>query len=613
MCGIIAYTGPRQAAPILIEALKSLEYRGYDSAGIAVYEGRSVSVTKVAGRVARLEELLGSGARRGSTGIGHTRWATHGAVNDRNAHPHTSADGSIAIVHNGIVENYLELKKELTDSGVEFRSETDSELIAHLMDRFMKDGDNLETSLRKTAGRIRGAAAIVAISAADRTKVVGLRLGNAGGIVCGFGKGESLLASDLLALLPHTQRIAHLESGEIAIATPGGITFIDMDGKSLTKPSKVVEGDYETAVRGDFPHFMAKEISEQPQAVTACLRQRIDFERRVIRLPEFALSDQQVAGLRQVVLVGMGSSLHAAMTGAHLIEALARIPSRAENASEFRYRAPVIGPDTLVVAVTQSGETADTLAAMEEAVRRDARRIAVTEVDGSQATRMAEGSLLMRAGQEIGVASTKTMTCAMAVLAQLALFLASRRKTITPAQEQAAVADLASLPRLMADTAGLESTCRDLSARLMHKEHLLYLGRGVLYPIALEGALKMKEIAYIHAEGYAAGEMKHGAIALISEKVPTIALATSGPLYEKMLSNINEIKARGGQVIAVATEGDRIISTIADDTLFIPEASEFILPVVAVLPMQLLAYHTAVRLGLDPDKPRNLAKSVTVE
>jgi len=617
MCGIIGYTGKREATPILLDALRTLEYRGYDSAGVAVAANGTIGVTKVAGRVEALSRLLtgqpGRGSAHGTTGIGHTRWATHGGVNDRNAHPHTSADGGVAVVHNGIVENYLELKAELVARGYEFRSQTDSEVIAHLIDGFMKDGDALETAVRKSARRIRGASALVALSTGDPGKVVGVRLGNAGGIVCGYGAGEHLLASDLLALLPHTNRVAYLESGEVAVATGAALRFIDLDGKTIAKAPVVVDRTFEAAARGRFPHFMAKEIAEQPEAVTACLRKRINFEKGSVDLPEAGLSTADITGIRQVVLIGMGTSLHAAMTGAHLIEALARIPAHAENASEFRYRSPVIGPDTLVVSVTQSGETADTLAAMDEARRRGARQLVITEVEGSQATRVADATLFLRAGQEIGVASTKTMACSLVVLTVLALYLGRGRGVLSPEAEREAVQHLASLPRLLSSMTGLDAECAALAELLKPKEHLLYLGRGSLFPAAMEGALKMKEVAYIHAEGYPAGEMKHGMIALISDRVPTVVLAPENSLYEKMLSNVNEVKSRGGEVFALLTEGDQGISKIADHVLYLPAAPELLQPVFAIVPMQMLAYHTAVSLGRDPDKPRNLAKTVTVE
>ncbi|MBI4306856.1 MAG: glutamine--fructose-6-phosphate transaminase (isomerizing) [Chloroflexi bacterium] len=613
MCGIIACTGYRDVAPILVEGLKALEYRGYDSAGVAVVFDGAISVHKLAGRVDALAKLVKAQPPKGTTGVGHTRWATHGAVTDQNAHPHTSTDGSVAVVHNGIVENYLELKAELAARGCVFRSETDTEVIAHLIDGFMKDGDDLAAAMCKMARRIRGAAAVVAVSAAEPDKVAGLRLGNAGGVVCGYGDGENLLASDLLALLRHTNRIAYLESGEVALATTDRIEVTDLNGTRVSRQPVVVDRTYEAAAKGAFPHFMAKEISEQPEAVTASLRQRVNFDRGEIALPDFPLSEAEIRRLENVVLVGMGSSMHAAMVGGYLAEALAGIPARVDNSSEFRYRNPAVGHNTLVIAVTQSGETADTLAAMEEALGRGARRIAVTEIEGSQATRMAEGSVFLRAGQEIGVAATKTMACSVVVLTLIALHLAVRRGRLSADAQRAAVEELAKLPRLMAGLAGLDSQLERLAQSIKGRDHLLYLGRGPLYPIALEGALKMKEIAYIHAEGYAAGEMKHGVNALISRTMPTIAIATRGPLYEKMFSNINEVKARGGEVIALATEGDEAMDRVADHVVYLPDASELITPLLALVPMQLLAYHTAVGLGLDPDKPRNLAKTVTVE
>lgn len=614
MCGIIAYTGRSEAVPILLGGLKSLEYRGYDSAGLAVVNGDArVAIARTPGRVEILADLLASRSMTGAAGIAHTRWATHGAVNEANCHPHSSADGSLAIVHNGIVENYVGLRNELTRHGYAFRSETDSEVIAHLVDHGMKAGDCLEDALRKAARKIRGAAAVVATSALEPEKIVGLRLGNAGGIVVGLGEEGSLLASDLLAILPHTNRVVYLDSGEMAVVTPKGASFLNLEGMTIEKSPVVTERTYEAAAIGNFPHFMLKEIHEQAEAVTNAMRSRVDFESRAVSMPEFPLSPDEVSHLRQVVLVGMGSSLYAAMMGAHAVEALARVPCHVENASEFRYRAPVLDRRTLVIAVTQSGETADTLAAMEAAAQAGARLLWVGEAEGSQADRMAEASLLIRAGQEIGVAATKTMMNTAMVLHLLALHLAKMRDQLPVELEGEAAIELAALPGKVGELLDTSEQMKTLAARLAVKQHLLYLGRGEMLPPALEGALKMKEIAYIHAEGYPAGEMKHGVNALIGSEMPTIALAPAGALREKMVGNVNEVKARGGEVIALVTEGDDFIPSIVDESVVLPKASESMAPFLALVPLQLLAYHTAVLLGHDPDKPRNLAKTVTVE
>jgi len=614
MCGIIAYAGSKQAAPILLDGLRSLEYRGYDSAGIAVlHPDGPIDVVKRPGRVGDLAADLESAGLRGSVGIGHTRWATHGEVNEVNAHPHTSARGDVAIVHNGIVENYVELRQELADAGCPFRSATDSEVIAHLIARHVEDGAPLEEAVRRMAHRIRGAAAVVAACAREPDKLVGLRLGNAGGIVAGFAKGANLLSSDLLALLPHTTSVAYVESGEIAVVTPDSIHFIDLDGNRVQKEPVAADRTREAAQKGEHPHFMAKEIAEQPEAVRSAMRRRVDFETGQVHLPELPLSVADVRSLNRVLLIGMGTSLHAAMAGAHYMEALTRIPAAADNASELRYRDPVLDERTLVISITQSGETADTLAAMELAAGKGARLLTLVEAEGTQATRLAEGTLPIRAGQEIGVAATKTLMNTLVVLVELALHLAAQRGTLSPDAQRAAVDELARLPGLLGDLLQLDGVYEALTNRVKGREHLLYLGRGRMHPIAMEGALKMKEIAYIHAEGYAAGEMKHGVNALISNDMPTIALAPAGPLYEKMLSNVNEVKARGGEVIAFATEGDTVMSTVADQVVYLPEASDLIMPMLALLPLQMLAYRAAVALGHDPDKPRNLAKTVTVE
>jgi len=614
MCGIIAYTGSRPAALVLLDGMRSLEYRGYDSAGIAVQDARGrIRIAKRAGRVNDLAAMVGDAPPEGTFGIGHTRWATHGRVTDVNAHPHIGSDGRVAIVHNGIVENYLELREELVDAGYSFSSDTDSEVISHLIARLVDDGASLEEGLRFTARRLAGASAVVAMSAWEPGKIAGLRLGNAGGIVIGFGEDENLLASDLLALLPYTDRIAYLESGEVCVMKDGAISIMDLAGNAIRRPPDRTSRTFESVQKGPYAHFMAKEIAEQPEAAAAALGGRIDLDAGTVELPGFPLTRQEIGDLRRVVLVGMGTSLHAAMVGAHFIEDLARLPATAENASEFRYRRPALGENDLVVAITQSGETADTLAAMEQAANDGAKLVALVEAEGTQATRLADCTLPIRAGQEIAVASTKTMMSSLVVLAQVALYIAARRGRATDSETRAAVDSLARLPALIGELLDLDAECARLARSVSGREHLLYLGRGPLYPIAMEGALKMKEVAYVHAEGYAAGEMKHGVNALISDAMPTIAIVTEGPLYDKMLSNVNEVKARGGHVTALATRGDRVLASICDEVLTLPASPQLLTPMLALVPLQLLAYHVAIARGNDPDKPRNLAKTVTVE
>ncbi|NQW17988.1 MAG: glutamine--fructose-6-phosphate transaminase (isomerizing) [Chloroflexi bacterium] len=614
MCGIVAYTGSADATPILLKGLKSLEYRGYDSAGVAIQTALgTMEVLKTAGRVEELDALVAESDITGHTGIGHTRWATHGVVNRQNSHPHVSCDGEVALVHNGIVENYLELRTELAADGHTLLSDTDTEAIVHLIEMNMRAGQSLEDALLRAAGRLKGAGTFVVSARNEPGKIVGMRTGNAGGIVVGHIDDGNMMASDLLAVLPYTNKVVYLDSGEQAIITNASVIYRNGDGDVIDKEIIISDRSAESAELGAFPHFMLKEIHEQAERVASAMRGRVDFETGSLNLPEIPFTDEQIRNFDQVVLVGMGTSLHSAMMGATLIESFARIPAKAENASEFRYKNPVLNENTLVISVTQSGETADTLAAMEGAAAQNAKQLAVVEIDGSQATRMADGSLLVRAGLEVAVASTKTMTNTVVCLYMLAIHLASIRGTMSQEARKAAVSDLASLPGGIGSLISQEQTYKAIAERLVTRHHLLYLGRGFMFPAAMEGALKMKEIAYIHAEGYAAGEMKHGVNALISEDMPTIALAPAGPLHEKMVSNLNEVKARGGQVIAIVTEGDEIVPSIVDEVIELPAASEALSAIFSLVPMQLLAYYTAVALKQDPDKPRNLAKTVTVE
>ena len=613
MCGIMGYTGERAAAPILLDGLSKLEYRGYDSAGIAVMgPNGEPTLRKSEGKLSVLKEALRDGLPDGTSGIAHTRWATHGSPTDFNAHPHTDCQNEVAVVHNGIVENFLELKQELTAQGHVFSSQTDSECIPHLIESYLQDGHPLHDAVRKTAHRIRGANAVVAASKREPGKLVAFRLGNAGGVVVGYGKNEMFLASDLPALVPHTREVVYLAGGESVSATQTGAQYSRLDGTPLEKSVSKVPYDSFSAAKGEFKHFMLKEINEQPEAVINTMRGRVSFDSRTVDLENFPLSDEEIMAIDKVVLVGMGTSMHAAMVGRTWIEALARIPAEADNSSEFRYRDPVIDDRTLVVSVCQSGETADTLAAMEEAAAKGARQITLCNYDGTQTTRVAESTILIRAGLEIGVAGSKTFVCSLVALYLLAIYLGVKRGAIGD-ELSTLVSELAHLPRMIGDLVSDQQQYQRLASEFAGYSDFLYLGRGIHYPLAMEGALKLKEISYIHAEGYPAGEMKHGPIALIDENMPVVVLAPHDSLYEKMFNNVNEAKARGGKILAVATEGDEEIAELAERVIYIPAASRFIMPILLAVPMQLLAYHIAVRRGCDVDQPRNLAKSVTVE
>ena len=617
MCGIFAYAGSENAVPLLIDGLRSVEYRGYDSAGISVIdESGNIQTVKRGDYKASLENLasaVANGEVSGNVGIGHTRWATHGVVNQQNSHPHTSNNGSVAIAHNGIIENFLSLKDELVDSGVEFKSETDSEVLAHLVGNAVASGSSLREAVIGAAGRIRGNTAVVAVSTAEPGVVVGLRVGNAGGIVIGKNDSAAVMASDTIALLPFTTEVIYLEPGEVVEIERGEIRLFDLEGSVIVRDSVVTAQNFEAAQKGNHPHFMSKEIAEQPEAIQGALRGRADFAAGTLKIPEITLTNEQIKSIDRVVITGMGTSLHAGMFGASAIESLARIPTVTENSSELRYRNPVLDSNTLVIAVTQSGETADTLAAMEHARQAGSHLGVVLELEGSQATRVADFTLPIRAGQEIGVASTKTMIASMTTLLGMAVFLAEIRGIIDASRVKQIVNQLAELPSLVASALELNDEISQLAQRISKFDDLLYLGRGAQLPIALEGALKMKELAYIHAEGYPAGEMKHGVNALLGPDMATVVCASNNDLYEKMLSNISEVKARGGEVTAIVTEGDNVVGRLADHVIQVPDSPEILQPFMTLVPMQLLAYRTALALGRDPDKPRNLAKTVTVE
>jgi glucosamine--fructose-6-phosphate aminotransferase (isomerizing) len=615
MCGIVGYIGPREATDVVIGGLGRLEYRGYDSAGIAIDDGNGTlqlqrSIGKLSNLVAQLRECHVVGKR----GIGHTRWATHGSVTEENAHPHQDASGSIVVIQNGIVENYLELKGRLIERGHSFRSQTDTEVIALLLGDHYRDCGSLAQAVRRTMSELRGGNAIVAMCMHEPETLVAARLGNAGGIVIGLGDGETFVASDVPAILDYTRRILFLDDRELAIITTAGAKISKLDGTPIVKQASTIQWDPVSAARGDYKHFMQKEIYEQPRALTDVLRGRVDLEGGRILLDDLTLSDAEMRKVGRITAVACGTAWHACLIGKFLLETLAKVRVDVDYGSEFRYRQPILGDDSMLMAVTQSGETVDTLAAMEEAREQGVKSIAIVNAIGSQAARVADGGpLYLHAGPEIGVASTKAFTTMLAAEYLLALRFAQARNTLTAAQIREHIQALIELPGKVARILEQHSIYEQLAERYQHASNALFLGRQVNYPIALEGALKLKEISYIHAEGYPAGEMKHGPIALIDKELPVVCIAVRDGVYEKMISNIEQVRARGGQVIAIATEGDKIIRDKADYVIEVPETLPLLTPLLTVIPLQLMSYHIAVRRGCDVDQPRNLAKSVTVE
>ena len=614
MCGIIGYTGSKEAAPILLDGLANLEYRGYDSAGISVIApDGGVAVRKASGKLESLVMSLQGKLPIGSAGIGHTRWATHGEANMSNAHPLLDCQDEVIVVHNGIVENYLELKDELVHQGHTFSSETDSEVIPHLVEGFLAQGATTEEAVRQAALRLTGAHAAVIMCKGDPGKLIAFRVRNAGGILVGYGDKEMVLASDLPAVIPHTREVAFLSAGEMVSITESSAEFTSLDGSALHKTPQHLPYDAVSVAKGGYSHFMMKEIMEQPQATIATLRGRVSFEPLDVSLDGLGLTDSDISNLSRVIFVAMGTSYNAALIARHMMEQLSGLPSEAEIASEFRYRDPILDSRTLVVSIGQSGETADTLSAMEAAAGRGARLITVCNSEGSQATQLAEGCIYLKAGPEIGVASTKTFTCSLEALYLLAAYIGRRRGFLSEEALRDALKDLVKLPDLLNDLVSRQQPVIELAERYYTRPNFLYMGRGPNHPIALEGALKLKEIAYTHAEGCSAGEMKHGPIALVDEGMPVVAIAPRDDLRDKMLNSVFEVKARGATVIAVATVGDEEMAGIADHVLYVPPASPLLTPVLTAVPMQLLAYHIAVKRGCEIDQPRNLAKSVTVE
>ena len=620
MCGIVGYIGPKKVVPVIIEGLRNLEYRGYDSAGIAVVNSAGkIEIRRAPGKLKNLEEVLRESPIEGTYGIGHTRWATHGRPTEENAHPHRDCTGQYVVVHNGIIENYLELKEKLAREGHKFSTETDTEVVAHLVEKYAKELP-FEEAVRKTLKDLRGIYSLVFLSAKDPQKLIAARIGPPS--VIGLGDREYFVASDIPALLEHTREIFFLADGDVAVLSRDGVRVTDLDGKPVERPAHHVAWDPIMAEKGGYKHFMQKEIFEQPRAVRDTLLGRISQDTGKVFLDEMAIAEKQFREFQNVRIVACGTSWHAGLAGKFMIERLARLPVEVDYGSEFRYRDPIISEKTLTVCISQSGETADTLAAQREAKHKGSPSLAICNVKGSMITREAAGTILTHAGPEIGVASTKAFTSQLAALLLLASYLGQVRGKLSAEAAQALMLEFTRIPHKMETILQAEETgfYENLARQFFRQSDFLYLGRGIHYPIALEGALKLKEISYIHAEGYPSGEMKHGPNALIDENLPVVVLATrderdaaSMTLYEKSVSNIKEVKARDGIVISVVTAGDHLAREASDHIIELPAAPDLLAPMLEIIPLQLLAYHIAVRRGCDVDQPRNLAKSVTVE
>ncbi len=627
MCGIVGYVGPKKVVPVILEGLRKLEYRGYDSAGIAVGSPScsTLEVRRAPGKLGNLEQVLAENPLEGSFGIGHTRWATHGRPTEENAHPHRDCTGRIVVVHNGIVENYLELKHELAAQGHKFVTETDTEIIAHLIEQVQSDASAdggpiaLEVAVRRAVKRLGGAFALGILSAGEPDKIVAARQGPP--VVIGLGEGESFIASDVPGILHHTRNLYFLADGDMAVLTPTGVELSDFEGQPIQRAVTRVRWDPIQAEKGGYKHFMLKEIWEQPQAITDTSLGRVSLDSGKVFLAEMEIPDEELARVETLSIAACGTSWHAGLTGKYMIERLARLPVDVDYASEYRYRHPMAGPDQLGLLITQSGETADTLAAQREMIALGSKTVAICNVVGAMVAREAHGAVYTHAGPEIGVASTKAFTAQLTALFLLALKLGQLRGKLDKAQSVALIEELGRVPGKIEEVLRKSTEqCELLAKDFSNARDFLYLGRGIHFPIALEGALKLKEISYIHAEGYPAGEMKHGPNALIDESLPVVVLATcdkSDPAsklrYEKTLSNIQEVTARSGRVIAVATEGDATIGGLVEHVIYVPHAPEMLSPLIEIVPLQLLAYYIAVRRGCDVDQPRNLAKSVTVE
>jgi glucosamine--fructose-6-phosphate aminotransferase (isomerizing) len=614
MCGIVGYVGPREATPILIDGLRRLEYRGYDSAGVAVLgPDGALRVVRSEGKLRNLMDRLAGEPLKGTCGVGHTRWATHGRPSEENAHPHRDASGRIVVIHNGIIENFLEIKNELVAGGVRFASETDTEVVAQALGaaRRKAPGRPFVEVVRSVLGRLRGMYALVVMSADEPGVLYVAKSGPP--IVLGKGEGENLVASDPAALIPFTRDLVFLEDGDFARLTADSVTVTDLRGEPRTRSVRRATWDPVSAEKGGYPHFMAKEIAEQPTVVVETIGNKLSLETGVFDEEEMGVPSSLLAGINRIHIVACGTSWHAGLIGKFLLEEIARIPTEVDYASEFRYRSPIVGPECLVIGISQSGETADTVAALQEAKRLGARTVGVVNVPGSTISRLVDGVLATHAGPEVGVASTKAFSTQLVVLALFAHYVRATRQRAPLAPGDPFLKGIAALPSAMARALALDGEIEKLATRLQSMKDALFLGRGIHYPIALEGALKLKEISYVHAEGYPAGEMKHGPIALIDPTMPIVGIAPRDALYEKVASNLREVKARDGILVALVSEGDTEVKSFADHVLEMPTVITHLQPIVSVLPLQLLAYHVARRRGCDVDQPRNLAKSVTVE
>jgi glutamine---fructose-6-phosphate transaminase (isomerizing) len=612
MCGIVGYVGDKSAVGIIVDGLKRLEYRGYDSAGVAVLHNGALHVRRAAGRLKMLEGVLGERPLTGALGIGHTRWATHGRPSEENAHPHTDCDETLVVVHNGIIENYLEIKERLLAEGHRFKSETDTEVVAHLIEHHLKATGRLDRAVKAALREVTGSYAIGVVSAAAPDRLIAAKQG-AGSVVVGLGQGEMFVASDIPAILAHTRDVVVLEDNEVAVVTAESVELSTLDGEPVRRAAVRILWDPIMVEKGGYRHFMLKEMHEQPRAITDTFRGRIAPETGHVVLPDVNLAPDAVQGIERVLLVACGTAFHAAMLGRAMMERLAGIPAEVDLGSEFRYRDALVGPETLVVAISQSGETADTLGAVKAARLKGCPILAITNVVGSALAREATGVLYMHAGPEIGVASTKAFSTMIVATYLLGLWLGRQRGALTAADVRKRIHDLVEIPRLVEKTLELDGQIAGMARELAGARDFLYLGRGLQFPIALEGALKLKEISYTHAEGYAGGEMKHGPIALIADRLPVVALAPRDGSYDRMLGNVEEVLARDGQIIAVVHAGDRAVAAKAHHVIEVPPCADLLAPLITVIPLQLLAYHVAVRLGCDVDQPRNLAKSVTVE
>ena len=612
MCGIVGYVGTKDAVGIIVEGLRRLEYRGYDSAGVAVLQGDRLEIRRAPGRLKGLDTLLRERPVSGVVGIGHTRWATHGRPSEENAHPHADCSGSLVVVHNGILENYLELKERLAEEGHAFTSETDTEVLAHLVEHHLKATGRLDQAVKQALAEVRGSYAIGVVSTAAPDRLVAAKHG-AGSVVVGLGKGEMYVASDIPAILPHTRDVVILEDREVAVITSSGVDLSTLDGDPVQRDPVRILWDPIMAEKGGYRHFMLKEIYEQPRAITDTFRGRVAPETGHVILPEVNLDPSVVQGFQRVVLLACGTSYYVAMLAKSMIERLAGLPAEADLGSEFRYRDAVVGPETLVIAISQSGETADTLGSVKAARLKGCPILAITNVVGSALAREASGVLYTHAGPEIGVASTKCFSAQVVAAYLVALWLGRTRGTLTGEDVKKRIQELLEIPRAVETALELDGQVDALARQLSHVANVLYLGRGLQFPVALEGALKLKEISYIHAEGYAGGEMKHGPIALIDDGMPVVCLAPRDGSYDRMIGNIEEVRARDGQIVAIVNHGDRGVASKAQHVIEVPPASELLSPIVTVIPLQLLAYHIAIRRGCDVDQPRNLAKSVTVE